>query len=95
MDQWRALRIALFGLSLGVAVLAPEAWIAGAGVRLALSRLGTYGLLGEQLMFRDEQLFQQEKSLREMDEKSRQLQHERENEMLHELEDFWSQAPEA
>jgi hypothetical protein len=30
-----------------------------------------------------------------MDEKSRQLQHERDIEMLHELEDFWSVKPDA
>jgi len=41
----------------------------------------------------DEQRFQRQKSLREMDERSRQLQHEREIEMLHELEDFWSIKP--
>jgi hypothetical protein len=93
MDSWRALRIALFGLSLGVAVLAPEAFIAGMAVRAALASLGAGGLGAEERIFMHEQRFQQEKSLKEMDERSRQLQHERDIETLHELEDFWSVKP--
>jgi hypothetical protein len=87
MDRWSALRMAGFGLCLGVAILAPEAFIASMVVRGALGSLGAGGLGAEERMFMNEQRFQQEKSLREMDEKSRQLQHERDIEWLHELEE--------
>ena len=54
---------------------------------------GAECLSNEHKAFLGDQSFEHEKSLREMDEKSRQLQHEREIEMLHELEDFWSVKP--
>jgi hypothetical protein len=95
MDRWTALRMAGFGLCLGVAILAPEAFIASMVVRGALASLGAGGLGAEERMFMNEQLFQQEKLLREMDEKSRQLQHGRDIEWLHELEDFYLTKPEA
>ena len=42
MDRWSVLRMAGFGLCLGVAVLAPEAFIASMAVR------GSFGLSGRQ-----------------------------------------------
>jgi hypothetical protein len=93
--DWRWLRVAGFGLCLGVAVLAPEAFVASMAVRAALASLGASGLGAEERMFTDEQRFQQEKSLRGMDERSRQLQHERDIEWLHELEDFYLVKPDA
>jgi hypothetical protein len=93
MDPWSALRMAGFGLCLGVAVLAPEAFIASMAVRAALASLGASGLGAEERIFMDEQRFQQEKSLRDIDERSRQFQHERDIEMLHQLEDFWYVKP--
>jgi hypothetical protein len=98
MDFWSWLRVTGFGLCIvgGVVsvVVVPE--VPGVGLRL-LTLCGG-GLLREHWIYGEEQRFEHEKSLREMDERSRQLQHERNIEMLemlHELEDFSSVKPDA
>jgi hypothetical protein len=92
-DLWRWLRVTgsvlcVVGGVVSVIVI-PE--VPGVGLRLLI--IGGGGLLHEYSIYGEEQRFEHEKSLREMDEKSRHLQHEREIEMLHELEDFWSVKP--
>jgi hypothetical protein len=72
-------------------VVIPE--VPGVGIRLVT--LGAGGLLSEYSIYGEEQRFEHEKSLREMDEKSRQLQYERDIEWLRELEDFYSVKPDA
>ena len=51
MDRWSVLRMAGFGLCLGVAVLDPEAFIASMAVRAALASLGASGLGAEERIF--------------------------------------------
>jgi hypothetical protein len=92
MDWWRVLRNLLFGLCLVIGIFAPETWIASSAIRGLLAYLGAGGLSVEEQMLRDEQRFQQKKSLSDMDERSRQSQHERDMQILRELEDFWSNA---
>jgi hypothetical protein len=88
--DWRWPRVAGFGLCLVIGIAAaPEV----PSVGIPLLTLGAQGLLNEQRIFMEEQRFEHEKSLREMDEKSRQLQHERDIETQHELEDSRSVKP--
>jgi hypothetical protein len=51
------------------------------------------GLTHEYSIYEEELHFEHEKALREMDERSRQLRHERDIEWLRKLEDFYSTKP--
>jgi hypothetical protein len=64
-------------------------------VRGALASLGAGGLGAEERNFMEEQRSLRDKLRREMDEKSRQLQQQRDIEWLHELEDFYLLKPDA
>jgi hypothetical protein len=92
MDFWSWLRVTGLGLCVVGGVVSAFA-VPEVPVGFGLLSLCGSGLLNEQRIFMEEQRFEHEKSLRERDERSRQLQHEREIEMLHELEDFWSVKP--
>jgi len=92
-DLWRWLRIGVCGLSLRFGLLGWPGKIASAAIRFVLVYRGAECLSDEHKAFLEEQRFEHEKLLREMDERLRQPQDEREIEMLHELEDFWSAKP--
>jgi hypothetical protein len=92
MDLWRGLRIAGSVLCVVVGVVVAFE-VPGVGVRLVT--IGGGGLWNEYSIYGEEERFEHEKLLRQMDEKSRQLQHERDIEWLHELEDFYSVKPDA
>jgi hypothetical protein len=95
MEMWRGLRVAGSVLCIvgGIVTVIVIPEVPGAGLRLLT--IGGGGLWHEYSIFEEEQRFEHEKLLREMDEKSRQLQHQRELEWLHELDDFYLVRPDA
>jgi len=87
MNWWRVLRITFFLVMLGLSII-PATRIATLAVQGILAGLGANGLLLEERIYEQELKFDQEKTLRELDEKSRQLLHERDLQILRKLEEL-------